>query len=91
MGLAESDLNPTTSPLYGFTRDHVVPNETVKLTVTVGKHPRTSTVVANFLIVDCPSVINWIIERPLLKALKAVTSIYHLTVKFPTVKRIGKV
>ena len=25
MGLAENDLNPTTSLLYGFIRDHVVP------------------------------------------------------------------
>ena len=35
IGLAESDLNPTTSPLYGFTRDHVVPKGTAKLTMTV--------------------------------------------------------
>ena len=49
MGLAESDLNPTTSPLYGFTRDNVVPKGMTKLTMTMGKHPRTSTVVANFL------------------------------------------
>ena len=75
IGLAESDLNPTTSPLYGFTGDHVVPKGTAKLTITVGEYPRTSTVVANFLIVDCPSAINRIIGRPLLKALKAVTSI----------------
>ena len=51
MGLAESDLNPTTSPLYGFTGDHVVPKGTVKLTVMMGEHPQTSTVITNFLIV----------------------------------------
>ena len=84
IGLAESDLNPTTSPLYGFTGDHVVPKGTTKLTVTMGKHPRMSTVIANFLIVDCPSAIIGIIKRPFLKALKAVTSIYHLNMKFPT-------
>ena len=38
MGLVESDLNPTTSPLYGFTRDHIVPKGMVKLIVTVGEH-----------------------------------------------------
>ena len=84
IGLVENDLNPTTSPLYGFTRDHVVPKGMAKLTVTVEKHRQMSTVIANFLIVDCPSTINGIIGRLLLKALKAITSIYHLTVKFPT-------
>ena len=39
MSLAESDLNPTTSPLYGFTGDHVIPKGTAKLTVMVGKRP----------------------------------------------------
>ena len=91
MGLAKSDLNPTTSPFYGFTRDYVVPKGTAKLTVTVGEHPRTSIVVVDFLIVDCLSAINGIIGIPLLKALKAITSIYHLTVKFPTTKGTGEV
>ena len=55
-----------------------------KLTVIVGKHPQSLTVVTNFLIVDYPSTINRMIGRPLLKVLKVVTSLYHLTVKFPT-------
>ena len=84
MGLAESDLNPTTSPLYRFTRDHVIPKGMAKLTVTVGEHHRMTMVIADFLIVDCLSAINKIIRRPFLKALKVVTLIYHLTVKFPT-------
>ena len=54
-GLAESDLNPTTSPLYGFIRDHVIPKGMAKLIVTVGEHPRSSTIIVEFLIVDCPS------------------------------------
>ena len=91
MGLAESDLNPTASPLYRFTGDHVFPMGTMKLTVTAGEHPRTSTIVTNFLIVDCPSTINGIIGRLLLKALKAITSIYHFTVKFPTTEGMGEV
>ena len=39
MGLAESNLNPTTSLLYRFTRDHVIPKQMAKLTITVGEHP----------------------------------------------------
>ena len=85
MGLTDSEVSPTTSLLYGFMRNHVISRDTIKLAMIVKEHPRVSTVVAEFLIVDCPLVVNRIIERPLLKALKAVILIYHLTVKFPTV------
>ena len=44
-----------------------------------------------FLTVDCPSVFNGVIGRLLLKALKAVTSIYHITMKFPTTGGTGQV
>ena len=91
MVLAESDLNPTTSPFYGFTRDHVIPKGMTNLIIMVEEHPQTSTVVDDFLIVDCPLAINGIIGRPLLKALKAVTSIYHLTMKFSTSKGTSEV
>ena len=63
----------------------------VKLAMTVGEHHRASTVVVDFLVVDCPSSINGIIERLLWKALKAITSIYHLTMKFPTTEATSKV
>ena len=91
MRLAENALSPATSPLYRFTGDHVILKGTIKLAVTVGEHPQTSTVIADFLVVDCPSTINGIIGRLLLKALKAITSIYHLTMKFPTIEGIAKV
>ena len=41
--------------------------------------------------VDCPSAINGIIGWSLLKALKAVTSIYYLTMKFPIAERAEEV
>ena len=90
MGLTENELSLTTSLLYGFTKDHVIPRGTAKLAVMVGKLPWVSTIIAEFLVVDCPSTINEIIGMPLLKALKAVTSIYHLTMKFPITKGMGE-
>ena len=91
MGLAENALSPATSPLYGFTGDHIIPKGTAKMAITLGEHPQTSTVISNFLVVDYLLAINGIIEMPLLKALKAVTSIYHLTMKFPTTEGKGEV
>ena len=91
ISLIEDDLDPNNSPLYGFTRDHAVPKGVAKLTITVGEYPGISNVHANFLVVDAPSTINEIIGRLLLKGLKAVTFIYHLTMKFLTVEGTGEV
>ena len=41
--------------------------------------------------VDCSSSYNAIIGRPTLNSWKAITSSYHLSVKFPTEYRVGQV
>ena len=41
------------------------------------------------MVVDCLSLYNDIIRRPTLNAIRAVTSTYHLLVKFPSFKGIG--
>ena len=64
MGLTETALSPAASPLYGFTRDHVIPKGTAKLAITVGEQPRVSIVVTDALVVNYPSAINGIIGRP---------------------------
>ena len=85
MGLTKSELS--SSPLDGFIGNHMVSKGTIKLAVMVGEHPWKSTVMTEFLIVDCPSEFNGIIGRPLLKV---VTSIYHLTMKFPAAEGTGQ-
>ena len=79
------------SPLYGFTVDSVIPEGIIKLVVTLGEPPQVANVVIDFLIVKCPSAFNRVLGRPLLKALKKVTSIHCLTMKFPTTTGIGQV
>ena len=91
IGLDENVLSPATSLLYGFIGDHVIPKGTNKLAITVGEHPPNINHHRRFPVVDCSSAVNRIIGRSLLKALKAVTSIYHLAMKFPTTKGIGEV
>ena len=41
--------------------------------------------------VDCSSSYNAIIRRPTLNSWKAITSTYHLSVKFPTEYKVGQV
>ena len=77
--------------MYGFTGDHDILKGTTKLAITMREQPQTSTVIVDFLVVKYPLAINRIIGRLLLKALKAVTSTYHLIMKFPTTEGIGEV
>ena len=67
------------------------PVGTVTLPVVVGAYPQHVTKNMNFLMVDCSSFYNAIIGRPTLNSWKAVTSTYHLPVKFPTEYGVGQV
>lgn len=91
MGLKDRYLKAAVTPLYGFTGDSIIPMGVVTLPITIGEFPINSTVMANFLIVDDPTAFNTILGRPSLKALKAITSIYHLTMKFPTPEGTGTI
>ena len=62
----------------------VQPVGTISLSVVVGAYPRQITKDVNFLVVDYSSSYNAIIGRPTLNSWKAITSTYHLSIKFPT-------
>ena len=64
---------------------------TISLSVVVGVNPRQITKDVNFLVVDCSSSYNAIIEKPTLNSWKAVTSTYLLSVKFPIEHGVGQV
>ena len=83
-GLTRADLSPTTSPLYRLSKDSLIFEGTTKLAVTLGEHPRVAKIVTDFLAINYSSAFNEVLGRPLIKAMKVVTSIYCLTMKFPT-------
>ena len=68
----------------------VQPVSTVTLLVVVGSYTQQITKSVNFLVVDCSSSYNAIIGRQTLNSWKAVTSTYHLLVKFLTEYGIGQ-
>ena len=45
----------------------------------------------DFLVIDQLSAFNAVLGRSSLRALKEITSIYHIPMKFPTPNRVGKV
>ena len=69
----------------------VQPVGTIVLPVVVGTYPQQITKEVNFLVADCASSYNAIIGRPTLNSWKAVTSTYHLSIKFPTEHGVGQV
>ena len=90
MRLGRDQLRPVCSPLIGFRGIKVQLVSTITLPVVVGSYPQQITKEVNFLVVDYSSSYNTIIGRPTLNSWKAVTSTYHLSVKFPTEHEIGQ-
>ncbi|XP_075636782.1 uncharacterized protein LOC142609022 [Castanea sativa] len=91
MRIGKERLIPTDAPLVGFGGTRVNPLGAITLPVTVGNYPQQITKDVTFLVVDCSSAYNAILGRPTLNSWKAVTSTYHLMVKFPTEYGVGEV
>ena len=75
---------PTNALLVGFERSQVFPLDAVTLPVMVDDYPQQIIKDVTFLVVDCSSAYNAILRRTTLNSWKAITSTYHLMIKFPT-------
>ncbi|XP_074337233.1 uncharacterized protein LOC141674425 [Apium graveolens] len=84
LGLLDRELTSTGGYLYGFTGNSIGVKGTIRLPVTIGEEPYVATQIAMFTVVDQPCAYNVIVGRPLMRAMRMVTSIHHMTVKFPT-------
>ena len=68
----------------------MLPLGAITLSVVVGNYPQQITKDVTFIVVDCLSAYNAILGRPTLNSWKAVTSTYHLMIKFPTDYGVGE-
>ena len=91
MRIGKEQLIPTYAPLIGFGGTRVHPLRAVTLPVIVGDYPQQITKDVTFLVIDCSSAYNAILGRPTLNSWKAVTSTYHLMIKFPIEYGVGEV
>ena len=89
MGLLDKDMIPKDTHVYIFTRDSLIIKGTIKLHVTLGEDLASATQMADFVIIDHPSCYNVVIGRPILRDMRVVTSIYYLSMKFPTHVGVG--
>lgn len=84
MGIEKDKIQPTTTPLVGFTGDKLYPIGVIMLPVIVGASLHQVTKAVDFLVVNCPSTNNAIIGKPTLNKMMTITSTYHLLMCFPT-------
>lgn len=78
-------------PLYGFTWNEVRVCGMIDLPVLFGSSPCQSWQIVKFHVINATSTYNAIIGRTTLAALKAITSIPYLKMKFPTEFGVGEV
>ena len=84
-------LIPTNAVLVGFGGTRVYPLGAVTLPVMAGDYPQQITKVVTFLVVNCSSAYNAIQGQPTFNSWKAITSTYHLMIKFSTEYEVGEV
>ena len=82
MRFKREQLIPTNVPLIGFEGTRVCPFGKVTLPMMISNYPQQITKDVTFLVVDCSSAYNAILGQPTLNSWKAVTSTYHLMIKF---------
>lgn len=80
-----------TSPLYGFTGNEVKVIGIIDMPVLFGSPPCQSWQVVKFHVVNATSSYNAILGCTTIESLKAITSITHLKMKFPTNFGVGEV
>ena len=91
MGIRREKLEPVSSHIRGFSGEKVLPLGSIQLVLTLGEPPYQATATTRFLIVDAPSAYNMLLGRPSLNAIKAISSAYHMVIKFQTVNGVGTV
>jgi hypothetical protein len=91
LGIGREKLKPFVSLLIGFTGEQVQPIGLISLPITARTAPKQAIIMVDFLVVDRPFAYNAIINHPALNQLKAVTSTYHLKMKFSTLERVSEV
>ncbi|XP_074327692.1 uncharacterized protein LOC141665603 [Apium graveolens] len=89
LGLLDRELTSTGGHLYGFTGNSIRVKGMIRLPVTLGEEPYVPTQIAIFTVVDLPCAYNVIVGRPLMREMRMVTSIHHMTIKFSTPTGVG--
>lgn len=91
MDFGDRLLENTHSPLYGFTGNKVKVIGTIDIPLLFGTLSFQNWRVVKFHVISASSRYNVILGRTTIMALKSITSITHLKMKFPTDFGVGEV
>uniref|UniRef100_A0A803NRP0 Uncharacterized protein n=1 Tax=Cannabis sativa TaxID=3483 RepID=A0A803NRP0_CANSA len=69
--------------MYGFSGANNAPCGKIKLPLNIGTAPIQTTIMAMFIVVDVKSLYNVMLGRLALYELRAISSVYYLSIKFP--------
>lgn len=89
MNIGRENLKLIRTLLISFAREYLIPLGSIDLPGTIGEPPHQTTKMVSFLLVEHPLVYNIILGRPTLNLFRAITSTYHLMVKFLIETGIG--
>ncbi|RDX85992.1 hypothetical protein CR513_32729, partial [Mucuna pruriens] len=86
-----ADMEPYARKLYGFVGEQVEIRGGIKLETTFGERSYTCTILILYTVVDMEASYNVIMGRLALNKLGAIVSTYHLCMKYPMGKEVGRV
>ncbi|KAI3458742.1 hypothetical protein Pfo_015405 [Paulownia fortunei] len=84
LGIDNVQLSSVNTPLIGFGGEVVETLKEVALHFSLGSYLKRVTKMEKFLVVNAPLTYNMILGRPSLNLFYAITSTYHMKLKFPT-------
>ncbi|XP_074347295.1 uncharacterized protein LOC141686137 [Apium graveolens] len=91
MGLLGRDMSGEDSWVYGFSGEGVRVMGSILLPCTLGESPLSVTKMLEFKVLKQESSRNVLMGRPFLREMTVITSIHHLTIKFPTLNGVGSI
>ncbi|XP_074350574.1 uncharacterized protein LOC141689939 [Apium graveolens] len=91
MGLPDRDMSGEDSWVYGFSGVGVRVMRSIRLPYTLGESPLSGIKMLEFKVLNQESSHNVLLGRPFLREMRVITSIYHLTIKFPMPNGVGSI
>ncbi|XP_074352368.1 uncharacterized protein LOC141691537 [Apium graveolens] len=84
MGLPDRDMSGEDSWVYGFSSAGVRVIGSILLSCTLGESPLSVKKMLEFKVLNQEPSYNVLMGRPFLREMRVITSVHHLTIKFPT-------
>ncbi|XP_074322903.1 uncharacterized protein LOC141659875 [Apium graveolens] len=91
MGLPDRDMSGEDSWVYGFSGAGLRVMGSIRLPSTLGEIPLSVTKMLEFKVLNQESSHNVLLGQPFLREMRVITSIHHLTIKFPTPNGVGSI